>query len=265
MTITMNKEVIKAKEKMSGNDENDLISGPVGDEEIPLMVHLTELRRRLIVVLIPFGIVILLVFPFSNIFLHHLLVNLFHGDMPIFVYSPMEWMRVRLLFSLLCALSVTIPLILYESFAFMRPGLYPSERKFFLLVVIPSLCLYGVGAFFAYFFVLPLVFSYLIAYSGEIAKVALSAKRIFSVILYTAVGFGLIFQIPLIMTLAVKMKLVTYSWLRDKRLIIYGLIIGIALFVIADPTGISMLMAVVSIALFELGLLITKYIGHRRR
>lgn len=250
---------------MSGNDETDIISGPVGDEEIPLMVHLTELRRRLIVVLIPFGIVILAVFPFSNIFLHHLLANLFHGDMPIFVYSPMEWMRVRLLFSFLCALSVMIPLILYEAFAFMRPGLYPSERKFFLLVVIPSLCLYGVGAFFAYFFALPLVFSYIIAYSGEIAKVALSAKRIFSVILYTAVGFGLIFQIPLIMTLAVKMKLVTYSWLRDKRLIIYGLIIGIAFFVIADPTGISMLMAVVSIALFELGLLITKYIGHRRR
>ncbi|GAI75125.1 unnamed protein product [marine sediment metagenome] len=110
-----------------------------------------------------------------------------------------------------------------------------------------------------------MVFSYIIAYSGEIAKVALSAKRVFSIILYTAVGFGLIFQIPLIMTLAVKMKLVTYSWLRDKRLIIYGLIIGIAFFVIADPTGISVLMAVVSIALFELGLLITKYIGHRRR
>ncbi len=263
--MTMNKEVVKAKERMSRNDGNDIISGPISDDEIPLMEHLSELRRRLIAVLIPFGIVTLIVFPFSNIFLHHLLVNLFHENMRIFVYSPMEWMRVRLLFSLLCALSAAIPLILYESFAFMRPGLYPSERKFFLMVVIPSLCCYGVGAFFAYFFALPLVFSYLIAYSGEIAKVALSAKRIFSVILYTAVGFGLIFQIPLIMTLAVKMKLVTYSWLRGKRLIIYGLIIGIAFFVIADPTGISMLMAGMSIALFELGLLITKYIGRRSR
>jgi sec-independent protein translocase protein TatC len=261
----MNKEVIKAKEKMRRNDENDIKSGPIGDEEIPLMEHLTELRRRLIVVLIPFGILILVVFPFSNISLRFLFTNLFYVDMPIFVYSPMEWISVRLLFSFLCALSVTIPLLLYEIFAFMRPGLYPSERKFFLMVVIPSLCLYGVGAFFAYFFVLPLVFSYLIAYSGEIAKVALSAKRIFSTILYTAVGFGLIFQIPLIMTLAVKMKLVTYSWLKEKRLIIYGLIIGIAFFVIADPTGISMLMAGVSIAMFELGLLITKYIGHRHR
>jgi len=147
----------------------------------------------------------------------------------------------------------------------MRPGLYPSERKFFLQVVIPSLLLYVVGAFFAYFFVLPWLFSYLIAYSGGIAKVAYSANRIFSIILYTAVGFGLIFQIPLIMTLAVKRKLVTYAWLKDKRWLIYGLIFGLAFFIIADPMGISMLMAAVSIALFELGLLITKYIAHKRR
>ena len=234
------------------------ISEPVGDEEIPLMQHLFELRSRLVVVLIPIIVLTLIIFPFSNISLRFLFTNLFSEDMSIFVYSPMEWISVRLLFSFLCALSITIPLLLYEIFAFIRPGLYPTERKFFLLVVIPSLCLYGVGAFFAYYFVLPLVFGYLIAYSGEIAKVALSAKRIFSIILYTAVGFGLIFQIPLIMTLAVWLKLVTYSWLKDKRLIIYGLIIGIALFVIADPTGISMLMAGVSIAMFELGLLIAR-------
>jgi sec-independent protein translocase protein TatC len=234
------------------------ISGPIEDEEIPLMKHLAELRRRLIVVLIPFCIVALVMFPFSNFSLRLLFTNLLSEDMPLYVYSPMEWISVRVIFSFLFALSITIPLLLYEIFAFIRPGLYPSERKFFLQVVIPSLLLYVVGAFFAYFFVLPLVFSYLIAYSGEIAKVALSAKRIFSIILYTAVGFGLIFQIPLIMSLAVKMKLVTYSWLKDKRLIIYGLIIGIAFFVIADPTGISMLMAGVSIAMFELGLLIAR-------
>ncbi|MDI6885331.1 MAG: twin-arginine translocase subunit TatC [archaeon] len=244
---------------------NDRVSGPIGDEEIPLIEHLIELRRRLIILLIPLAVVTLIIFPLSNISLRFLFINLFSEDISIFVYSPMEWISVRLLFSFLCALSVTIPLLVYETFAFMRPGLYPSERKFFLMVTIPSLCCYGLGAVFAYLFVLPLIFSYLIAYSGDIARVALSAKRIFSIILYTAVGFGLIFQIPFIMTLAVKMKLVTYSWLKDKRLIIYGLIIGIAIFVFSDPTGISMIMAVVSIALFELGLLMTRYIGRKDR
>lgn len=241
------------------------ISGPIQDVEIPVMEHLSELRRRLIVVLIPFCIVALVMFPLSNFSLRFLFSNLFAEDIPLYVYSPVEWISVKLLFSFLCALSITIPLILYEIFTFMRPGLYPSERNFFLLVVIPSLLLYVVGAFVAYFFVLPWLFSYLLAYSGDVAKVAYSANRIFSIILYTAVGFGLIFQIPLIMTLAVKMKLVTYAGLKDKRWLIYGLIFGLAFFIIADPMGISMLMAAVSIALFELGLLITKYIAHKRR
>jgi sec-independent protein translocase protein TatC len=132
------------------------------------------------------------------------------------------------------------------------------------MVVIPSICCYGAGTVFAYYFVLPLIFGYLIHYSGDIAQVALSAKRIFSIILYTGVGFGLIFQIPVVMVLAVKLKIVTHSWLRDKRVIIYGLIIGIAFFVIADPTGVSMIMALMAIVLFELGLLLTRYIGRKR-
>jgi sec-independent protein translocase protein TatC len=255
----------QVKEKMRGYDDNDRgIEGPIGDKERPIMEHLAELRRRLTVFILPLGIITLIVFPFSSNLLHHLLfTNLFPPGMPIFVYDPVEWLSVRLLFSFLVALSVTIPLAVYEIFAFIRPGLYPSERKFFLMVVIPSLCCYGIGALFAYLFVLPLIFRDLIAYSGEIAQIALSAKRIFSIILYTVVGFGLIFQIPFVMILAVKLRLVTYSWLKDKRLIFYGFIIGIAFFVFSDPTGISMIMAVVSIALFELGLLLTRYTGRK--
>ena len=216
-------------------------------------------------VLISFCIATMVIYPFSNISLRYLLFhNLFPEEMAMFVYSPMEWISVRLLFSFLVAFSVTMPLLLYEIFSFVRPGLYPSERKFCLMVVLPSLCCYGIGAVFAFYFVLPLIFGYLISYSGNIAQVALSAKKIFSIILYTAVSFGLIFQIPFVMTLAVKLKIVTHSWLRDKRVIIYGLILGIAFFVIADPTGISMIMALVSIALFEFGLLITRYIGRSR-
>jgi sec-independent protein translocase protein TatC len=241
------------------------IDGPIADAELPLMEHLRELRGRLMVILIPFGIVGLAAFFVSNRPLHLLFTTLFTEDMQLYVYSPTEWLSVRLLFAFLCAFSVTIPLMVYELFAFLRPGLYPSERKFFLMVTIPSLCSYGLGALFAYLFVLPWVFSYLIAYSSDIAQVVLSAKRVFSIVLYAALGFGLIFQIPFMMTLAVKLRIVTHEWLRSKRFLIYGLIIGIAFFIITDPTGISIIMAAVAIALFEVGLLLTRFIGRRRR
>jgi sec-independent protein translocase protein TatC len=246
-------------------ETKDLMDGPIGDADISVMEHLIELRRRLIVFFVPFAIITLIMFPFSDAALHIIYSHLFPEDVYIAVYSPLEWISLMLLFSFLSAFSITMPLLIYEIFAFLRPGLYPSERQFFLLVVIPSLCLYGLGAFFAYYFVLPPLFGYFIAYSVDVAKVAFSAKSVFITTMYTAVGFGLIFQIPLIMTLAVKMKLVSHSWLKEKRVIIYGLIIGITLFIVADPMGISMLMAGISIAMFELGLLITKYIGRKRR
>jgi sec-independent protein translocase protein TatC len=247
-------------------ETNDLMEGPLGDADISVMEHLIELRRRLIVFFVPFTIITLIIFPFSDAALHIIYTHLlFSEDVRIAVYSPLEWISLMLLLSFLSAFSITMPLLLYEIFAFLRPGLYPSERQFFLLVVIPSLCLYGLGAFFAYYFVLPPLFGYFIAYSADVAKVAFSAKRIFTTVMYTAVGFGLIFQIPLIMALAVRMKLVHHSWLKEKRMIIYGLIIGITFFIVADPMGISMIMAAISIAMFELGLLITKYIGRKRR
>lgn len=246
-------------------ETKDLMDGPVGDEDIPVMAHLIELRRRLILFFVPFVIITLIIFPFSDTALHIIYTHLFSEDVYIAVYSPLEWISLMLLFAFLSAFSFTMPLLLYEIFAFLRPGLYPSERQFFLLVVIPSLCLYGLGAFFAYYFVLPPLFGYFVLYSGDVARVAFSAKRIFTTIMYTVVGFGLIFQIPLIMALAVKMKLVSHSWLKEKRVIIYGLIIGITFFIVADPMGISMIMAVISILMFELGLIITKYIGRKHR
>jgi sec-independent protein translocase protein TatC len=122
------KTVVKAKEKLRRTDDEALsLDGPIGDEEIPILEHLVELRKRLIVVLIPFCIATMVIYPFSNISLRYLLFhNLFPEEMAMFVYSPMEWISVRLLFSFLVAFSVTMPLLLYEIFAFMRPGLYPS-------------------------------------------------------------------------------------------------------------------------------------------
>ena len=119
---------------------DDTISESLGDEEIPLVEHLSELRRRLVVVLIPFAAVTLLIFPFSNDSLHFLLSNLFHGDMPIFVYSPMEWISVRLTFCFLCALSITIPLLLYEisPLSARISLLFASSNQSTPLLVLPS-------------------------------------------------------------------------------------------------------------------------------
>ena len=234
---------------------------PIGDDELPLMEHLSELRRRLVIIIIPIIIVIAIIFPFSNQALAHIFTDLFPDQQFLFVYSPIEWMNLRFLFCLLCALAVTIPLLLYEAYAFIAPGLYPHEKRFIIKILLPSLLLYLLGVILAYYLVLPAILSAIVPYGEELAETALSAKRVFSLIIYTAMCFGLIFQVPLVVILAVKLEITNYQSLRAKRGVIYIAAVAIALFINIDPTGISqILIAVILVVLFELSLLITRLI-----
>jgi len=233
---------------------------PIGDEELPLIEHILELRRRLAIVLIPLIIITLITFPFSDAALTYIFRDLIPEDLSLFIYSPIEWIALRFLFSLVCALAITIPFLLYETFAFISPGLYPHEKRFILKIILPSFLLYLMGVVLAYHVVLPLIFIALIPYGGELAASALSAKRVFTLIFYTAIWLGVVFQVPLIIILGVKMRITNYQALRAKRGIIYIAAIAIALFINTDPTGISqVLIAVLLIILFELGLLITRF------
>jgi sec-independent protein translocase protein TatC len=239
----------------------EIRDGPIGDEEQSLREHLIELRKRFTIVIIPLILITLITFPFSNQALTYIFEDLVPEGVPLFVYSPIEWIALRFLFSLVCALAITIPLLLYETFAFISPGLYPHEKRFILKILLPSLSLYILGIILAYYLVLPLIFSVLIPYGGDLVEPALSAKRIFSLIFYTSIWFGLIFQVPLVVTLAVKTGVTNYQALRAKRGIIYLVAILIALFINFDPTGISqVVVAALLIILFEFGLLITRLI-----
>ena len=233
---------------------------PIEDKELPLMEHIMELRGRLMTVLIPLIIITLITFPFSNAALTYIFKDLIPENLSLFIYSPIEWISLRFLFSLVCALAITIPLLLYETFAFIAPGLYPHEKRFILRILMPSFLLYLLGVVFAYYVALPLIFAALIPYGSEVAASAFSAKRVFSLIFYTAIWLGVIFQVPLLIILGVKAKITNYHALRAKRGIVYIAAIAIALFINSDPTGVSqVLIAALLIVLFELGLLITRF------
>ncbi len=154
-----------------------------------------------------------------------------------------------------------IPLLMYELLAFANPGLFPGERRFFLIVVPFSLILFIIGGLLAYFIVLPLLFKYLILFSGDVAVAQLSIRRTFSVVTTMLVGMGLVFQTPLLITLAVKMGLVKYKTLKENRLWIYLGLLAFATFISPDPTAISQLIvASMLVVLFEVSLLIARFL-----
>jgi sec-independent protein translocase protein TatC len=229
-----------------------------GDTELPIEEHVLELRSRMMTVLIPVVIITSIVFVFSG----ELLKIIWDRTIPwpMTIYSPMELIITRMVLSLMCALFVGIPLFVYEGFMFMGKGLYPNEKKFFIKIVPFSFIMFLAGALLGFFVFVPILFKYTMLYSTDVASPQISVIKAINTIITMVIGFGAVFQIPLILIFAIKMGLLKKGYFKGKRKFIYGALLAIAIFVSPDPTSISeLLLAVVLVILFEFSLLIAKY------
>lgn len=229
-----------------------------GDEELPLVEHLKELRSRMIVTAVPIIVITAIAFMFSG-----KLLQLIWGHtipVPMTIYSPMELIITKLTLSLVCALFIGIPLVVYEAFMFVGKGLYRNEKMFIVKVVPFSFILFSLGAALAYFVAVPLVFRYTILYSTDIAVPQVSVIKTVSTMITLVLGFGIIFQFPLLLIFALKMGLIKLEFLKKQRMMVYGALLAFALFISPDPSALSeLIVAAVLVVLFEISLIIARF------
>ncbi|EMA70468.1 twin-arginine translocase subunit TatC [Halorubrum distributum] len=243
----------------------DGIEGPETDEEMPLAAHIEEMMRRLAVVFLIGGLATLVVVTESTE-----LINYFwsyHIPAPMEnrprLYGPLELPLTRLKVAGLAGVVVGLPAFVYETYRFMRPGLYQTERRYYLAAVPTSLVLGGIGIAFAHFLVLPAIFSYFTTYTADAATIAFGLAETFNLIVIMLAFMAIVFQIPLFIMLAIMMNLVTRQWLEAKRLIFWGSFLGIAFLFSPDPTGMApIIVTLTMIALFEGTLAILRWTGN---
>ena len=241
------------------------IQGPESDEEMPLAEHIEEMMRRLAVVFLFGGLATLVAVTESTE-----LINYFWGyHIPAPVenrprlYAPLELPLTRLKVAGLAGVVVGLPAFVYQTYRFMKPGLYENERRYYLAAVPTSLVLGGIGIGFAHFLVLPAIFSYFTTYTSDAATIAFGLAETFNLIVIMLAFMAIVFQIPLFIMLAIMMNLVTRQWLEDKRLIFWGSFLGIAFLFSPDPTGMApIIVTLTMIVLFEGTLAILRWTGN---
>lgn len=209
------------------------------DEELSLEEHLTELRKRLIIVLLAIGAATIVIYPFSDTLILTLKNDLLSEDVRLIVLSPVDYIIARIKLSALCALVIGIPLIIFETFQFARPGLFKSEEGFILTVVPSSILLFAAGAALSYFALAPIALGHLVSYMGDVVTPALVLSRFVSFITFMLLGFGMAFQIPLVVWLMLKSKLVTVDDLKSKRKYVYAVLIVGGIFLSPEPTPLT--------------------------
>ncbi len=241
------------------NDSNSVLYHSAEDIKQPLSYHLDELRKMIIRVLIVLFVSICISYLFSGSIIKNVCDISTLSQVGLVVYSPLEWMFARLKLSCSIAIALTIPILIYETFKFASKGLYENEKRYLRKIIPFSILFFTLGFLFAYFLAMPLIFKYFLLDSNNTADAQLSVETVLSVVTTLVLGFGIAFQLPILMISAIKMKLINYNTLRKQRILVYTSLLGFAAFMSPDPTFISqVLCAIVLILLFEVGFLLSK-------
>jgi len=158
--------------------------------------------------------------------------------------------------TMLAALMIALPVVMYQLWAFIAPGLYMHERKLILPLVVSSYTLFIVGMAFAYFLVFPTVFKFMASYNAPLgAEMSTDIDNYLSFAMTSFLAFGITFEVPVVVVVLVRMGMVTLAKLKEVRpYVIVGAFIIAA--VVTPPDVLSqLLLAIPMIVLYEIGLL----------
>jgi sec-independent protein translocase protein TatC len=240
---------------------------------MPLVEHLRELRRRLLIAAaaVLFGAVIgYAAFPIVLDALLRPYCTVLAGidptgDCRLIALSPIDPFLVRLRGALLLGAVAAAPIVLYQAWRFVLPGLTGRERRYALPFVLGSQMMFALGLVFAAT-VIPQGLRVLLAMGGESIVPMLAAGEYLSFVLAMALAFGLVFELPLVLILLALLGVVTASGLSTARP--YAVVAMFTLAAIVTPTvdALSLLLvALPMIVFYEVSILVARLIERSRR
>jgi len=228
------------------------------------MSHLVELRDRLLRCVIALVLVFICLFPWArdlySLLAKPLLASLPAGGQLIATEVTAPFF-VPIKVTLMAALVIALPYLLYQIWAFVAPGLYAHEKKLVMPLVATSTLLFLCGMAFAYFLVFPIVFHFIISVAPEGVAVMTDIGKYLDFVLTLFVAFGVTFEVPVAVVILVRMGMITVAKLREIRpyVIVGAFVIG-AIF--TPPDVVSQVMLAVPLwVLYELGIFVAQWVG----
>ncbi len=249
---------------------------------MPLTEHLTELRKRILVSLTSVFIVFVAVFNYSEKIFElitfplrsELKISLFSPHFqiikknaaPLVFLAPAEafWMHLKV--SFVAALILSLPIIFYQLWRFIAPGLLDKEKKYVLPFVFFATAMFILGAFFCYSIVLPFAITFLLGYKTQNMTPMLSVGSYVDFCLKFVLAFGVIFELPLVIIFLTRVGIVTPAMLAKNRkfAVLFAFIAGAILTPTPDAFN-QTLMAVPIIILYEIGILVSRFLYRKNK
>jgi sec-independent protein translocase protein TatC len=230
-----------------------------------LLSHLVELRSRLFKMFGAVFLVFLALLPFSKIIFNYIaqpLVSVVpNGEL--LALNPVSPLTATIALTFYLALFIAMPVILYQVWAFVAPGLYRKEKRFAFPLLATSIILFFAGMAFAYFVVFPLIFGFVSTFTPDTVNYQPDMTAYVSFVMMVVLVFGFAFETPVATVLLVMTGLTTTDKLRKARPYVFlgAFVIGMLL---TPPDVISQTMLAVPVyLLYELGIFMSRIVGRK--
>ena len=261
------------------------VDDDIQDSSAPLIEHLAELRQRLIYSVLAFIVGMIICFTIWNPifdFLTHPLCSALavrgHSDCGLILIKLQEGFFVAISISLLGGLVLSFPIIGFQMWRFVAPGLYKTEKNAFLPFIVASPFMFFLGAAFAYYVVTPLAFDFFLGFQqtasvldednvdNAAAGIAFqgSAQEYLSLTIKFIVAFGMCFQLPVLLTLMGKAGLVSAEGLGNVRKYAVVAILVLAALVTPPDVITQVILFVVVYGLYEVSILLVARVEKKR-
>ncbi len=233
------------------------------------MSHLIELRTRLLraVVAVLVVFVVLFIYPGASI-IYDLLAAPMLASLPegtrMIATGVITPFMVPVKVTMMAAFVISLPIVLYQAWAFVAPGLYKHEQRLALPLIVSSSLLFMAGMAFCYFVVFKSVFSFIASFAPQSITPAPDIEAYLSFVMTMFLAFGVTFEVPVAVVLLVRMGIVTVQKLKEIRgYVVVGAFVIAA--VVTPPDVVSQFMLAVPLCiLYEVGILVARGIKPRK-
>jgi sec-independent protein translocase protein TatC len=243
---------------------------PESDVRLTFMDHLRELRKRLVRALLGVAVGMAAVGYFVETLFHRLMQPVLDSlpahQQALHYTSYIEPLMVYLKVMLYGGIFAAVPWVLWQLWLFVAPGLYKKEKRIVIPFLVCGTTLFYGGAAFCYRFIMPAAFPAMAAIASDSSLVpVLTMDEQLSLVLGMLLGFGIVFELPVVIAFLSMIGLVDYRWLAKYRR--YAIVINVTVAAIITPTGDPLnlaFMAVPMIVFYEIGIIAARILGKKK-
>jgi sec-independent protein translocase protein TatC len=243
---------------------------PEGEVRLTFMEHLRDLRRAILHSL--YGVVIgmaligFFVEPIFHWLMRPVRAALPAGQQVLHYTSSIEPLMVYVKVAVYGGIFLAVPWVLWQLWLFVAPGLYRKEKKLVFPFLVSGTALFYLGAAFCYFLIMPPAFPAMLAIAGDATlSPMLTMSSTLSLVLGMLLGFGVVFELPVVIAFLALIGVVTADFLAKYRR--HAIVLNTILAAIITPTGDPFnlaLMAVPMIVMYEIGIILARVLGKKR-